>query len=302
MARTKEQDAERKRAERAKRKAERELEAKEKADTMAAFVAELTGSRAEVEMSDVEAVATMADEDEKAKAEDALADYMAKRYVKNRTWAFIIYPESCPTDWEDKLRMKGVVAAASPLHDADVTKDGKPKKPHYHVIVDWPGGSTTFRTVAAISRNLLKGTLPIPLASPRGYYRYLTHADSPDKAQYDKAGIVHINGFDVGNFLDLTAAEKIKLRKELDVIIAERNIREYGDLMTYVRLHCSDDMYELASTSTTYFSAVLRSRRHAPPKYDYKTGNELVWNTSEDGSYSFVGEIDPDTGEMKPTT
>lgn len=283
---------------RASKRAEKELDQQRKADEREAFVMALTGNRVEIEMDDVEAVAAILDVHEQARAENALSDYMSKRYVKNRTWACIIYPDSAPTDWEDKLRLRGVIAAVSPLHDLDKTKDGLPKKPHYHVIMDWPGGSVTFRTVAALSKGLLNGTLPIPLTNPRGYYRYFTHLDDPQKAQYDKSLIVHINGFDIGSFLELTKAEKIQLRKEVDILIEELDITEYRDLMTYVRIHKSDDMYDLVSTSTMYFTNVLRSRRNAPAKYNYKNGNELVWDRSEDGSYSFVGEINSDTGEI----
>ena len=74
---------------------------------------------------------------------------MASNKTKARNFAFIIYPESIPSDWIDCLSRVGVPMAISPLHDLDekesknltdeeqviVKKGGKVyKKAHYHVL------------------------------------------------------------------------------------------------------------------------------------------------------------------------
>ena len=45
-----------------------------------------------------------------------------------------LYPESAPDGWRDALAEQHVQVLVSPLHDADVTADGTPKKPHWHVL------------------------------------------------------------------------------------------------------------------------------------------------------------------------
>ncbi|MBQ2581159.1 MAG: replication protein, partial [Ruminococcus sp.] len=103
----------------------------------------------------------------------------SKKSMKKRNWGCIIYPESAPADWFDILQQSGLSGAVSPLHDKDIDPDGEPKKAHYHVILTYPG-PTTYNNVASFTHETLNGSLPKPLESIRGYYRYFTHLDHPD--------------------------------------------------------------------------------------------------------------------------
>ena len=103
--------------------------------------------------------------------------------IKKRNWGFVLYPESAPIDWIDNLKIKGITFAVSPLHDKDVNPTGESKKEHYHVILCF-GSPTTFNNVKAITDELNQ-PIPIPLESVRGYYRYFTHKDNPEKYQYE---------------------------------------------------------------------------------------------------------------------
>lgn len=238
-------------------------QSKQRAKEQAAAEVEeqVTGTAPEtVTMEQLEAAAQIADEDERAKAE-ALCSKALARYSKSRTWACIIYPESLPDDWQELLMQQGVCCAISPLHDQDVTAEGKPKKAHFHVILSWPG-PTSFQPVVRISKGLLHGTLPLPLVSPRGYYRYFTHKDHPNKAQYDEKAITHINGFNIHDFIDLTRAETLEIRKKLQMLIIEQSFTEYADFCDYVMFNGSDDEYEIATTQTLFFANYLRSKRH----------------------------------------
>ena len=42
------------------------------------------------------------------------------KILKKRNWAFVVYPESAPSDWIEQLQQRGVVGAISPLHDKDL--------------------------------------------------------------------------------------------------------------------------------------------------------------------------------------
>ena len=72
---------------------------------------------------------------------------MTVKNTKARHFGFLLYPDSIPNDWKEKLESLGISMAVSPLHDMDEKKDentwnsndvirnGKHyKKPHYHVI------------------------------------------------------------------------------------------------------------------------------------------------------------------------
>lgn len=194
--------------------------------------------------------------------ESALAAKVNKVYGKSRTWACIMYADSVPADWEDKLRMIGVAFAVSPLHDKDVTQTGVLKKPHWHVILHWPGGSTTYKTAEDIARGVLRGTIPIPLVSPRGYYRYFCHLDNPKKAQYDEKDIITGNGFDVGDFLELTAQEKAEIRMKILELIITCDMSEYWELVVYAMYNLTRAEMDFIATNTLFFTAALRSKRY----------------------------------------
>ena len=103
--------------------------------------------------------------------------------IKKRNWGAVVYPESAPEDWKEILKLKGLTLAVSPLHNNDINPDGTPKKPHYHIIICFPG-PTTDTTVNQIMKELNQ-PIAIPLESVKGYYRYFTHKDNPDKYQYN---------------------------------------------------------------------------------------------------------------------
>lgn len=184
---------------------------------------------------------------------------MATKNVKKRNWAFVLYPESAPADWLEQLKQSGLKCAVSPLHDRDVNADGESKKAHYHVIACYEG-PTTYSNVKALT-DRLNQPIPQPLEQVRGYYRYLTHADNPEKAQYSAADIQTINGFDIREFVDLTKSEVMRLMKECQTLIRDNGLTEYGDLMDILLDggEATADMYEVASNHTLFFRAYLTS-------------------------------------------
>ena len=198
---------------------------------------------------------------------------MAKN-VKKRNWAFVLYPESAPADWVDKIQQTGLQCAISPLHDKDVNPTGEPKKPHYHVIVTY-SGPTSYNVVKGLTDELQQ-PIPQPLEQVRGYYRYLTHQDNPEKAQYDVRDIRTINGFNIADFAELTRSEVTQIKKALQVLIRQNGLTEYAELMDYLQDAGMDAEYEVASNNTLFFGRYLGSRRHAPgmqmPKCDPATG------------------------------
>lgn len=192
---------------------------------------------------------------------------MAEKNVKKRNWAMVLYPESAPEDWREQLRLSGLQVAISPLHDKDVNADGGPKKAHHHVILVY-GSPTTYNNVKALC-DRLNQPIPQPLEQVRGYYRYLTHEDNPEKAQYSKADIQTLNGFDIREFVELTKSEVTKAKREILQLIRDNGITEYADLVDILMDggEGTADMFDVASNNTLFFKAYLTSqwRRQAAP-------------------------------------
>lgn len=192
---------------------------------------------------------------------------MAEKNVKKRNWAMVLYPESAPEDWREQLRLSGLQVAISPLHDKDVNADGEPKKAHHHVILVY-GSPTTYNNVKALC-DRLNQPIPQPLEQVRGYYRYLTHEDNPEKAQYSKSDIQTLNGFDIREFVELTKSEVTKAKREILQLIRDNSITEYADLIDILMDggEGTADMFDVASNNTLFFKAYLTSqwRRQAAP-------------------------------------
>lgn len=195
---------------------------------------------------------------------------MAEKNVKKRNWAMVLYPESAPEDWREQLQKTGLQCAISPLHDKDVNPTGEPKKPHYHVIMCY-SGPTAYSVVKRLTDSLNQ-PIPQALEQVRGYYRYLTHEDNPEKAQYSKADIETINGFCIGDFVELTKSEVVKLKREIQTFIRDNYICEYADLMDLLMDagEAMADHYEVASNNTLFFDRYLGSRRYKTEKSVHK--------------------------------
>lgn len=185
-----------------------------------------------------------------------------KKDIKKREWTFVLYPESAPSDWRDIIRQRGLVAAASPLHDRDINADGTPKKPHHHIIVVYDG-PTTFSNVSALSVGELNGTIPKVLDSPRGMYTYFTHEDNPEKAQYEKKDIEHFNNFNITDLCMLKQSEIFEIKKRVIDFIDDNDIIEYADLVRYLMLAELKDELQVSMENTFFFDKYISSRRNS---------------------------------------
>lgn len=181
--------------------------------------------------------------------------------TKGRYWAFVIYPESLPTNWREIITEIGVPMAVSPLHDKDIDPTGEEKKPHYHCIVAY-SNTTTFNSVKENVCNRLNSTIPIKLESVRGMYRYHIHLDNPEKYQYNDKDRIFFNGFDVAVINELTKTEVLKIKKELQYFIIDNKIEEYSDLLDLLLENECMDLYDVASSHTIFFNTYLTSRRN----------------------------------------
>lgn len=184
---------------------------------------------------------------------------MSCQVVKKRYWAFVLYPESAPSDWIDQLAQFGVPAAVSPLHNMDCNPDGEVKKEHFHIILCY-SGPTTLNSVKTVT-DALNCPMPIPLEQVKGYYRYLTHKDNPEKAQYSEADIRCLNGFHVRDFCEITKSEVDKIKFDLRALCVEMNFLEYSDFIDFVAVNLSADDFSVAAGNTMFFNSYLKSRR-----------------------------------------
>ena len=202
--------------------------------------------------------------------------------VKKRNWAFVLYPESAPADWKEQLQLSGLMGAISPLHDKDINPTGEPKKAHYHVILVY-GSPTTFNNVKSFT-DKLNQPIPQALEQVRGYYRYLTHKDNPEKYQYDEQQIETFNGFSIGDFEEITKSEITQIKIQLLDLIRQEQISEYCVFMNYIRDNMDSVFFDVASSHTMFFNAYLKSIRYAGgfPKVKVASSGKFVTLVNEE--------------------
>lgn len=180
--------------------------------------------------------------------------------MKKRYWAFVLYPESAPENWKDILQQTGLSCCVSPLHDKDINPTGEVKKAHYHIILCY-SGPTTEKCVKAIT-DKLNQPKPIALEQVRGYFRYLTHKDNPEKYQYNENEIITINDFDIDNYNDLSVSQIKSIMIDLQKIIRDNEIIEYCDLLDYLLDNDLLSYLDVAQNHTILFNTYITSLRN----------------------------------------
>lgn len=190
-----------------------------------------------------------------------MAEKKQKNDVKKRNWTFVLYPESAPKDWLERLKISGLMAAISPLHDKDINPTGEKKKAHYHVLLVY-SGPTTYNAVAKFTASL-NATIPQALESVRGMYRYFTHKDNPEKYQYEEGEILAVNGFNIADLVELTKSEVNEIKMNVLKLIREVGIVEYSDLVDFLTDNEMVTEYDVAINNTFFFNTYITSRRNS---------------------------------------
>ena len=213
---------------------------------------------------------------DKEKRREAQKRADAKRAGRTRNFATIVYPESAPDDWMDKLTEMHVAALVSPLHDRDVNPSGEPKKPHYHLLLIFEGPKDyetqvkpIFEQLGAVGREMV--------LSARGYARYLCHLDNPEKAQYEPSDVRCIASDYIGTIG--LAIDKYVALGEMQDFCEQYDVVSFYALAKYARGHRPDWHRILCDCGYVYMREYLQSRK---------------W--SKEQNYGDI--IDPATGEV----
>lgn len=175
---------------------------------------------------------------------------------KARHFNVVVYPESAPSDWISALCELGIPFAISPLHDKDTNPDGTKKKEHYHVLFSY-ANTTTLKAFAECVMPMLHCPLPQVCASPRGMYKYFTHADNPEKYQYESSEIQSYCGFEI----PIDSKDVRDIMQAIEYYAIENGVLEYAE-MSIICSRISIEWYNVFSTHTVHFGKFMSSLRH----------------------------------------
>ena len=197
-----------------------------------------------------------------------------KKDERTRTWAFVGYPESMPSNWRDLLDELMIPWACSPVHDSDINETtNEKKKPHRHFVLSFDGPKS-YEQIKEIT-DKLNATIPQKCRSIRGAVRYFLHLDNPEKFNYSsrKSEILFGGGFDLDDALKLSKSETSDILKELRTRIYERSIKEFAHLDLWV-LKYHPEWDEVVRTNSNYLNNIIKSIRNAR-LVDIETGEEI---------------------------
>lgn len=185
--------------------------------------------------------------------------YGKKRAERSKVWAGVVYPDSAPEDWIDRLRSLMVDAFVSPLHDKDCNADGEVKKAHWHVLLMF--GSMKTQEQAREAMEQFGCTVsPERVRNMRGYARYLCHLDNPEKYQYNQADVIAVGGADYLSAIGLPT-DKYEMLMQMMNFCDENKIYGYATLVRYARSNRPDWFRCLADNGTVMMKEYLKSAR-----------------------------------------
>lgn len=178
---------------------------------------------------------------------------------RTRNYATVIYLDSAPSDWYERLCDLHVAAFVSPYHDKDINPTGEAKKPHFHIMLMFDGvkteeqASELFAEIGGVGCEVIK--------SLRAYARYLCHLDNPDKVQYDVSEVRQVGGADYMNVIGLPQDKYIAIREMME-FIQNNDIKIFADLLEYAAANKTDWFISLCDNSSYVIKEYIKSRHY----------------------------------------
>lgn len=186
---------------------------------------------------------------------------------KSKYFCAILYPDSTTYDTDKLIKAlseEHLTFAVSPIHDKDFEDNGRPKKGHYHLLLAYSSATTLnnirgwFNACGMPESDLHSVRL---CASGVGYYRYLTHKDNPEKAQYDDNDIRVFNDSDeLFKKFSKTASDKVDDLVRIFRIVDELDTISFHFLLQYLMLN-ERDLFKMITSSSALAICVKEYQR-----------------------------------------
>lgn len=186
--------------------------------------------------------------------------------TKARYWTAVCYPENMRPDWKERIGEILQLPYAYCVHDKDVQGDGDDRKAHVHIMVAWPNTTTykaaleTFKGLSAPGAQCVNTCQKVQ--NVRYMYDYLIHdtddARKKHKHQYARSERITGNNFDIGNYEQLGAEDKKRIRRELGQLIIDRGYTNYLDFYTDVITNFDSEYEEVCVSYSGHFERLTK--------------------------------------------
>ena len=194
--------------------------------------------------------------------------------TKSKYFCAVLYPDSTSYDTEKVIKalaQEHLTFAVSPIHDQDVEVDGTLKKPHFHLLLAYQS-ATTLKNICGWFNacGMPESDLHCirVCASGVGYYRYLTHKDNPEKAQYNDHDVRVFNDSDeLFQKFSRTSSDKIDDLVRIFHIVDDLNTTSFHNLMQYLMLN-ERFLFKMITSSSALAICIKEYQRSL--EYDLK--------------------------------
>lgn len=196
--------------------------------------------------------------------------------AKSKYFCIVLYPDSITYNVENVIKAladEHFTFAVSPIHDRDLEDDGTLKKPHFHLLLAYTSATTLnnirgWFNVCGIPESDLHSVRVC--ASGVGYYRYLTHKDNPEKAQYNENDLrVFNDSEELFKKFSKTSSDKIDDLVRIFKTVDELNTISFHSLVQYLMLN-ERDLFKLLTSSSALAICVKEYQRSL--EYDQMKG------------------------------
>lgn len=190
-----------------------------------------------------------------------MADKKSRGSDRTRNWTIVLYPDSAPENWREKLDDMHIEWIESPLHDKDTNANGESKKAHWHILLMF-SGVKSYEQVKDIT-DVLNAPIPQRCHNAKAMVRYMAHLDNPDKAQYSTSDIKAHGGVDLAEMLRPSSSERYIIIRDMISYVKSNGIAEFQDLMDYASTEHFDDWFPLLCDNSAYVvNQYIKSQRH----------------------------------------
>lgn len=111
-----------------------------------------------------------------------------KKTISSRTWATSLKPSWTREQLEDfAQKMIGTAIVFGITHDKDIEPTGELVEPHTHIYLEYetPRKLSTIANLFGVAENFIEA-----VKNKKGFIRYLTHLDDPEKHAYPPFEVV----------------------------------------------------------------------------------------------------------------
>lgn len=202
---------------------------------------------------------------------------------KARSWVFILYPETAPLNWANRLETLIVPTAISPLHSPERDEEHE-GKPHFHILMSFSSPASAKKVVtmlysvgleigiAGFRPSVPNYSMVQPASNQSSYIRYMCHLDQPDKEKLYWDDMRALNGLDINAVLSPSYSQELEFSNEIIDWCEEENICYFYDLVNYARIHKTDSWFVFLKQNSYFIKEYLRSKAS---KRDYTLKKEI---------------------------